>query len=292
MGRVGYVIHEGPMLKVAVPNKGSLSEPAITMLREAGYRQRSDTKDLVLVDTDAHVEFYYLRPRDIAVYVGEGTLDVGLTGRDMLLDSGAQATEIMQLGYGRSRFRFASPAGENRDLASLEGCRIATSYPGLLAAYLEERNINARLIKLDGAVESAIRLGVADAVADVVETGTTLQRAGLELFGDPILESEAILIRRDGADPDGLDRLQQRLRGVLVARNFVMMDYDVPEVAAEAAIELTPGLESPTVSPLARDGWIAVRAMVRRQDAHAVMDDLWHIGARAILVTDIAACRL
>ncbi|MGJ3509320.1 ATP phosphoribosyltransferase [Enemella sp. A6] len=285
-------MHQGPKLKIAVPNKGALSEASAQMLREAGYRQRTDSKDLVLVDEDAHVEFYYLRPRDIAIYVGEGTLDVGLTGRDMLLDSGADADEILQLGFGRSRFRFASPQGENRDLASLEGARIATSYPGLLETYLAEKNITARLIKLDGAVESAIRLGVADVVADVVETGSTLKRAGLELFGDPILESEGIVIRRADADPEQVNRLLQRLRGVLVARNYVMMDYDVPEALLDEAAELTPGLESPTVSPLAKDGWVAVRSMVRRQDAHAIMDDLWQVGARAILVTDIAACRL
>ncbi|NLT29041.1 MAG: ATP phosphoribosyltransferase [Propionibacterium sp.] len=285
-------MHHGPKLKIAVPNKGALSEASTQMLREAGYKQRTDSKDLVLVDDEAHVEFYYLRPRDIAIYVGEGTLDAGLTGRDMLLDSGADAEEILQLGFGRSRFRFASPKGENRDLASLEGTRIATSYPGLLESYLAQQNITARLIKLDGAVESAIRLGVADVVADVVETGSTLKRAGLELFGDPILESEGIVIQRADADPEAVTRLLHRLRGVLVARNYVMLDYDVPESVLDEAAKLTPGFESPTVSPLARDGWVAVRSMVRRQEAHGIMDDLWQIGARAILVTDVAACRL
>ena len=280
------------LIRVAVPNKGALSEAASGMLREAGYRQRTDTKELVLLDEVNGVEFFYLRPRDIAVYVGEGTLDVGITGRDMLLDSGASVTEVLPLGFGRSRFRFAAPAGSGLDVAGLEGLRIATSYAGLVRGYLAERGVTARLISLDGAVETAIRLGVADVVADVVETGTTLRQAGLELFGEPLLLSEAVLItRRDARVPDGLEQLERRLNGVLIARNYVMMDYDVADAAFEQACAITPGFEGPTVAPLAREGWKAVRALVPRREAQQVMDDLWGLGARAILVTDIAACR-
>lgn len=286
-------MNDRPLLKIAVPNKGSLSDAAQLMLREAGYRQRSDSKELVLTDPANHVEFYYLRPRDIAVYVGEGTLDVGVTGRDMLLDSGAAADEVMPLGFGATRFRYAAPAEHHWDIPDLAGKRIATSYPGLVQADLAKRGIDARLIKLDGAVESAIRLGVADAIADVVETGRTLRQAGMDVFGEPLLHSEAVLIKR-GETPmqNGLELLQRRLSGVLVARNYVMMDYDCPEELVDRAAGVTPGLESPTVSPLAREGWVAVRAMVKRADAQGVMDDLWELGARAILVTDIAACRL
>lgn len=284
------------MLKIAVPNKGALSEAATTMLAEAGYRQRSDTKDLVLVDEANKVEFYYLRPRDIAVYVGEGTLDVGITGRDMLLDSGADAEEIMALGFGRSKFRFAAPAGSDYELADLNGKRLATSYPGLLGRYLAEQGVSARLIHLDGAVESSIRLGVADAIADVVETGTTLRRAGLELFGEPILLSEGILVRRPSErgeiDQVALDHLLQRLSGVLVARNYVLMDYDIESDLLAAASKITPGLESPTVSPLAKAGWVAVRVLVPAKDHQLLMDDLHDLGARAILITELAACRL
>jgi ATP phosphoribosyltransferase len=281
------------LIKVAVPNKGSLADSAAQMLREAGYAQRTDAKELVLLDEANGVEFFYLRPRDIAVYVGEGTLDLGITGRDMLLDSQASATELLPLGFGRSRFRFAAPVGTAMDVAALQGLRLATSYPGLVQAYLAERGVTVRLIRLDGAVETAIRLGVADVIADVVETGTTLRQAGLELFGEPILQSEGILIsRRGAAPPPGLDQLQRRLNGVLVARNYVMMDYDVSADGVEKACLITPGLESPTVSPLAREGWHAVRAMVPRSEAQRIMDDLWDVGARAILVTDIAACRI
>ncbi len=281
------------LLKIAVPNKGSLADASAQMLREAGYRQRSDTKDLVLIDETNGVEFYYLRPRDIAVYVGEGTLDLGLTGRDMLLDSGAAAEEVMALGFGGTRFRFAAPGGSSMTVASLADKRIATSYPGLVRAFLDQAGVSARLITLDGAVESSVRLGVADVIADVVETGSTLKRAGLELFGDSILESEAILVQRRGTErPAGTELLVRRLGGVLTARNYLMVDYNVPEAALEAACRVTPGLDSPTVSHLAKPGWLAVRAMIPRIEAQRIMDDLWEAGADAILVTDIHACRL
>ncbi|MDR3069976.1 MAG: ATP phosphoribosyltransferase, partial [Propionibacteriaceae bacterium] len=269
------VVSPNEFLRVAVPNKGALADPSLLMLKEAGYRQRNDTKELVLVDEDNGVEFYYLRPRDIAVYVGEGTLDLGVTGRDMLLDSGAEADEVMALGYAGTRFRFAAPDGKNMTLADLAGKRIATSYPGLVGSYLREHGVQARLIHLDGAVESAVRLGVADLIADVVETGTTLRAAGLQLFGDPILQSEAILIKhRSGKDPEGMDLLVRRLNGVITARTYLMVDYNVPQTALDAAFAITPGLDSPTVSPLAQSGWVAVRAMIPKKDAQRIMDEL------------------
>lgn len=283
------------MLRIAVPNKGSLSEPAVDMLREAGYRQRRDSRELVLPDPDNDVEFFFLRPRDIAVYVGAGTVDVGITGRDLMLDSESAATEHLPLGFARSTFRFAAPAaGPVGEVADIAGRRVATSYPGLVRRYLAEAGVvPADVVRLDGAVETAIRLGVADVIADVVETGTTLRAAGLEVFGEPILRSEAVLVRRsDGAAPAGLDVLTRRLQGVLTARLYVLMDYDVPVALVDRAVAITPGLQSPTVSPLHDGEWAAVRAMVPRKDTNRVMDALYDVGARAILVTSIHACRL
>lgn len=281
------------LLRIAVPNKGSLSEATHTMLTEAGYKQRSDSKDLVLLDAANGVEFYYLRPRDIAVYVGERTLDLGFTGRDMLLDSGADATEVLPLGFAGTKFRFAAPGAGSWTPDDLNGKRIATSYPGLLSAWLADRGISARLIKLDGAVETSVRLGVADAIADVVETGSTLKRAGMEMFGEPILLSEAILIQPRGVErPEGVDLLLRRLSGVMTARNYKMVDYNVAAENLKAATAVTPGIDSPTVSHLTREGWLAVRAMIPAKDAPVIMDELWDVGAEGILVTDIAACRL
>jgi ATP phosphoribosyltransferase len=256
-----------PPLRIAVPNKGSLSQAAVEMLHESGYRQRGDARELTLTDTENGVEFFYLRPRDIALYVGEGTLDVGVTGRDLLLDLGAKAEEVLSLGF-------------------------ATSYVGVVRAFLEEHAIDATVVRLDGAVETSVQLGVADAIADVVETGGTLRQAGLEIFGETILESEAVLITRGGQAPAGLEVFKRRLEGVLVARSYVMMDYDIPDERVDDAVALTPGIESPTVLPLHREGWVAVRAMVPRAGAQRLMDELFDIGARGILLTDIHACRL
>ncbi|MFE7765470.1 ATP phosphoribosyltransferase [Streptomyces sp. NPDC057438] len=291
------------MLRIAVPNKGSLSGPAGEMLHEAGYQQRRESKELRIVDPVNEVEFFYLRPRDIAIYVSSGRLDIGITGRDLLIDSGANAEEILPLGFARSTFRFAAKPGTANGVADLKGKTVATSYEGIVAGHLTDHGIDASVVHLDGAVETAIELGVAEVIADVVETGTSLRNAGLEVFGEPIMKSEAVVIRRVGAgtsaeDPENSEnepKVQQflrRLQGVLVARTYVMMDYDCRVEQLEKAVALTPGLESPTVSPLHNEGWVAVRAMVPAKEAQRIMDDLYDIGARAILTTAIHACRL
>jgi ATP phosphoribosyltransferase len=280
------------MLRVALPNKGSLAEDSIKILIEAGYKQRTDSRDLVTIDEVNQIEFYYLRPRDIAIYVASGELSIGITGRDLLLDSGVKAQELLSLGFGKSTFRFAIPVSTNgEDISILNGKRVATSYPGLVKKYLESKSIKADVVQLDGAVESAVRLGVADAIADVVSTGNTLRQAGLKVIGESMLESEAVLISSSKTSNE-MQVLIHRLNSVIIARQYVLMDYDVKSDLVEAACALTPGIESPTISPLKVEGWMAIRAMVKRQEAHRIMDDLWSLGARGILVTDIHACRL
>lgn len=280
-----------PMLRIAVPNKGALAETAADMLAEAGYAGRRDPKTLHVVDAENDVEFFYLRPRDIATYVASGALDVGITGRDLLRDVPQQAREIQPLGFGGSTFRFAAPAGRFTSLHDLDGVRVASAYPGLVESFLRENGVTAQLVQLDGAVESAVRLGVADAIADVVETGTTLRQAGLEIFGPVILESEAVLISRPG-DAEGTETLLRRLRGVMVARRYVLLDYDLPAALVEQAAAIAPGRESPTISPLQDPSWVAVRVMIPRKGMNQVMDSLYALGARAILVTAIHAARL
>ena len=281
------------MLKIAVPNKGSLAESSIEILKEAGYRQRTDSRDLILVDQDNGVEFYYLRPRDIALYVGSGELEAGITGRDLLIDSAALAIEVLALDFGSSTFRFAGPTSSNYELQDLNGKRIATAYPGLVDNFLNQHSIKATVVRLDGAVESSVRLGVADVIADVVSTGNTLRQAGLAIFADPILVSEAILITRANSPlPVGLEILKARMQGVVTARQYVLLDYDAPKSVIDKVCAITPGLESPTISPLQKPDWVAVRAMVLRKDTNRLMDELWALGARGILVTDIHACRL
>ncbi|TKA02214.1 ATP phosphoribosyltransferase [Actinacidiphila oryziradicis] len=283
------------MLRIAVPNKGSLSGPAAAMLHEAGYRQRTDAKELVILDDANEVQFFFLRPRDIAVYVGSGKLDIGITGRDLLLDSAAAAEEVLQLGFARSTFHFAGTPGTAGAVQDLDGVTIATSYPGVVEKHLAEHGVHAGgIVRLHGAVETALELGVAQVIADVVETGTTLANLGLQIIGEPIMESEGIVIRPAGADTtdERAQRFLRRLQSVLVARSYVLMDYDIRMEGVEAAVALTPGLESPTVSPLHKKGWAAVRAMVPADQAQSIMDELVTVGARAILVTRIHACRI
>lgn len=281
------------MLEIAVPNKGSLSEASVTMLTEAGYKCHRRGRELVLEDVENNLRFYFLRPRDIAVYVGGGRIHLGITGRDLLFDSETTAIEYSSLGFGASSFRFAGPVGEFSAVEDIEGKRVATSYDHLVHRYLSERGVTAQVVHLDGAVESAVRLGVADLIADVVETGSTLRSAGLEVFGAPVLESEAILITsEDHLDCPSIRTINRRLQGVLVARRHVLVDYNVPEEALAEAVMITPGFESPTISPLADPGWRAVRAVIERERVNEIMDDLLDVGAQGIIVTELAASRL
>lgn len=281
------------MLRVAVPNKGQLSDPAREMLREAGYTAAANSRELVVQDPENDVEFFFLRPRDIATYVGRGTLDVGITGEDLLADSGSQATKILELGFAPSTFRLAAPQGTAKTASDLAGKRIATSYPTILNDWLTEQGVSADVVTLDGAVENAVRLGVADAVADVVATGTTLKQAGLEIIGDPIFKSQSVLISRNNIeDQNAVDVFVRRLQGVITARAYVLVDYDIPNTLIDKACVITPGIESPTVSSLHDSAWSAVRAMVPRKQVHAVMDELYDLGARGVIVTDIHACRI
>lgn len=280
------------MLRVAIPNKGILSENAVSILKEAGYATRRDPAELHLVDELNQIEFFYLRPRDIATYVGEGSLDAGITGLDLLMDSASKAEEVANLGFGESNFRFAVSADSKIEAVSeLAGKRIATAYPTLLERYLETNKVSATIVKLDGAVETAIRLGVADAVADVVSTGNTLRKANLRVIGPVVIASTARLIAAPGKS-DLTKRLLRRIEGVIVARDYVLMDYDCPKAIVDKAMKITPGIESPTLSPLADENWVAVRALVKASETNAVMDQLSDLGAKAILVTSLHAARI
>ncbi|WP_219415200.1 ATP phosphoribosyltransferase [Pseudonocardia nigra] len=291
------------MLRVALPNKGTLAEPAAMMMREAGYRQRSDPRDLSMMDEENAIEFFYLRPKDIATYVGSGDLHLGITGADLMDESGSQVKRVIELGFGQSKFRFAAPERnpEDRDwkLEDLEGKKIATSYPRLVRAHLARNRVRADIIKLDGAVEISVQLGLADAIADVVSSGRTLRQHGLKAFGDPIAESEATLIEREPR-PDRPETEEakaakrvftNRLQGVVYARQYLMLDYDCPNDVLDEAKRITPGMQAPTVAPLSQPGWSGVRSMVRRQRANKVMDDLAALGVRAILTSEIRSCR-
>jgi ATP phosphoribosyltransferase len=282
------------MLKIALPNKGSLAEDAVQLIREAGYNCRRYSRELIVFDNANQMEFVFLRPRDIAIYVSEGILDMGVTGRDLALDSGADVVEMLPLGFGRSDFCYALPEKKDAEPDQFAGMRIATSYPRLVVEDLRRRGVEAEIIRLDGAVEISIRLGVADAIADVVQTGRTLKAAGLKVVGSPLLHSEAVLVARS-RDIDrqaAVSTFLDRIRGIVVAREYVMVEYDILESMLEMACVITPGIESPTVSPLSKKGWVAVKSMSKQRDVNQIMDSLTQIGAKGIIVTDIRTCRI
>lgn len=282
------------MLRVALPNKGALSESASEMLAEAGYRRRHEgSKDLTLIDPENDVEFFFLRPKDIAVYVGSGRLEMGITGRDLAADSMAEVDEQLDLGFGHSTFRYAGPAGAGWTTDRLAGARIATSYPNIVRRDLQQRGIEAEVIRLDGAVEISIQLGVADCIADVVGSGRTLKVHGLEAFGNVLCDSAGVLISRSDAEVTApMAQLRARLQGVVFAQQYMMLDYNCPRDLLAEVSAITPGIESPTVSPMADPAWIAVRSMVPRKKVNSIMDELAAAGAKSIIATDIRSCRM
>jgi ATP phosphoribosyltransferase len=285
--------HGSANLRVAVPNKGALSETAVEILSEAGYRRRTDPKDLTVIDPHNHVEFFFLRPKDIAIYVGSGELDFGITGRDLARESRAPVHERLALGFGSSTFRYAAPKGRDWTVEDLAGKRIATAYPNIVREDLKARGIDATVIRLDGAVEISIQLGVADAIADVVGSGRTLNLHNLAAFGETLCDSEAVLIEQtdphaaDRHDVVARDQLVARVQGVVFGQQYLMLDYDCPRAVLDQATAITPGLESPTISPLADPDWVAIRALVPRRGVNALMDQLAAIGAKAILASSV-----
>lgn len=282
------------MLKIAIPNKGSLSEEAVRLIREAGYNCRRYSRELIVFDSNNQVEFVFLRPRDIAIYVNHGILDMGVTGRDLAKDSGADVVELLSLGFGGASFCYAVPAESDLTPDRFDGLRIATSFPRLVAEDMEKRGLKVGIVRLDGAVEISIRLGVAEAIADVVETGRTLKDAGLRVVGEPLMHSEAVLVARN-RDVEKMAAVQtflDRIHGIVVAREYVMVEYDIPENKLDTACRITPGIESPTVSPLSKKGWVAVKSMARQKDVNQIMDGLSDLGAKGIIVTDIRTCRI
>ena len=279
------------LLRIAVPNKGALAEPAAAMLRAAGYRQRTDPKDLTLIDADHGVEFYYLRPRDIAVYIGRGDLDLGITGRDMLLDSGASAQEVLALGFGGTRFRFAAPGGSSWTASDLEGKRIATSYPGLLKRFFDEKGLNFKSVMLGGSVEVAPRAGLADAICDLVSTGATLEANGLKEV-EVIYRSKAVLVQAPNPLNDAkqklIDKLLPRIQGMQQARESKYIMLHAPKDKLDAITDLLPGAERPTIMQLAGDtNQVALHVVSSETLFWETMEQLKALGASSILVLPI-----
>lgn len=280
------------MIRVALPNKGQLFEPTVELLTSCGYRLSKNPKSLSSLDPDNGVEFYFLRPGDIPLYVATGVLDAGITGKDLAAEKGTLQEPLLDLNYGYSKLCAAvmasSPYGSLEDVA---GLRIATSFPEITRRFFQGKPL--ALTELEGAVEISVRLGIADAVVDVVETGSTLEQAGLRIVGEPLFRSNAGFFAQPGhEDHEDVRIMRSRIEGRLVAYEYRMVEYDCPAAILDQATAITPGIESPTVSALQKDGWLAVKAMVKKNKANQIMDELARMGCKGILLTTIDSARI
>ena len=279
------------MIKVALPNKGQLFERTLEIFAACGYRINKSVRDLSTIDDENEVEFFFLRPGDIPIYIANGILDAGITGQDFVAEKGLAPTCLYELNFGHSRLCVAAPGDSKiQSIAELSGKRIATSFPNLTARFFPDRD---RLVHLEGAVEISVRLGIADAIVDLVETGSTLRQAGLRIIGEPLFESRAALFAHPGREHlDELSRLRNRLEGRVLAQEYMMVEYDCPADILKAACATTPGIESPTVMSLEKPGWFSVKSMVKRREAQRVMDELARQGCRGILLSAIDSVRI
>jgi ATP phosphoribosyltransferase len=279
------------MIKVALPNKGQLFEPTMDILMACGYKVSKSLRSLSTLDGENGVEFYFLRPGDIPLYIANGILDAGVTGKDFVAEQGVSPSKLVSLNYGASRLCAAVPEGSSiRSLAELKELRIATSFPNIVRRYFGG---HSKLVELEGAVEISVKLGIADAVVDIVETGTTLVQASLRIVGDPLFESRAALYAHPGRETqEEVLVLKSRLEGKLLAMEYMMVEYDAPESILKQACAITPGIESPTVMALEKTGWRSVKALIKKRDAQRIMDSLAKLGCKGILLTAVDSARI
>jgi ATP phosphoribosyltransferase len=279
------------MIKVALPNKGQLFDRTMEILGACGYRVNKALRSLSTMDEENDVEFFFLRPGDIPVYIANGLLDAGITGQDFVAERGLTPTCLFPLNYGHSKLCAAVPAHTNWDtLDAIQGKRIATSFPNLTARTFPDRS---KLVELEGAVEISVRLGIADAVVDLVETGSTLKQAGLKIVGAPLFESRAALFAHPGSEEQPeLVTMRNRLEGKVLAQEYMMVEYDCPAAILDAACAITPGIESPTIMALAKPGWSSVKSMVKRRESQKIMDKLAALGCRGILLSTLESVRI
>ena len=280
-------------LRIGIPSKGRLADAAAELLVEAGLKFRRTERSLFARVRDMEIDVTFLRTDDIPVLCAEGAIEMGITGGDLVEESGAEVVRRLDLGLGNCRLAFCVPDESNIEKpADLNGCRIATSFPNVTQRYLAEHKVAGHIVELTGSVEVMIALGVADAIVDLVETGSTLAANRLRIL-DEIGRYETVLIQNPVTEMvDVADRVVRRLEGVVIARSYSMLEYNVPEAKLAEAEKITPGFKSPTISKLEEVGWFSVRAMVKRSDVIGIMEQLEALGATAILETAITNCRL
>lgn len=280
-------------LRIGLPSKGRLSDIAGDLLKQAGLSFRRQNRGLFARVSGLPVELIFLRTDDIPTLCAEGAIDMGITGSDLLEESGGSAEVRMKLGVGRCRLAICVPDDANlKSAADLDGKRIATSFPAITQRYLAKHQATAHLVSLSGSVEVMIQLGVADAIVDLVETGSTLAANRLRIL-EEIDSYETVLIQNDRCrDAETADRVVRRLEGVVIARDYSLLEYNVPRSKLEAAEAITPGFNSPTVNTLEDPEWCSIRVMVKRGVVIDAMERLETLGASAVIETPISNCRL
>lgn len=276
-------------LRLALPNKGRLSEPSVSLLRDAGLDFELSERRLTAAARNFEIDLLFVRTDDVPEYVADGLVDIGITGADLVAEQGRDLETILELGFGACSLVLAAPRGTGVErIEDLEGQRIATSFPRVTAGYLARVGVDALVVEVNGAVEVTPQLGVADAVVDLVATGSTLRLNGLRSIAT-LLESQAVLVARPGQIDHSplIAPLVAMLRSVLDARGKEYMMMNAPAASLDRIRELIPGLSGPTVMPLADPAMIAVHSVVERNQLWRIVPALKQAGARDILVVPI-----
>lgn len=274
-------------IRIAVPNKGRLQDPTIRLLRESGLSFEVTERSLTARVRNADIELLFVRTEDIPELVADGVARLGITGQDLLAEHGDGLAVLLELGFGRCRLAAAVPtASPIERLEDLAGARIATSHPGATRQFFAERAIEVQIIPLRGSVEVAPRLGVADAIVDLVSTGSTLIVNGLREI-TTVLSSQAVLIARPDGGNGEAERMATALRAVVAARGKRYVLLNAPREAVAALARIMPGLEAPTVVPLAEEGWVAMHSVVDADDIWNLLPQLEEAGGKGILVLPI-----
>jgi ATP phosphoribosyltransferase len=279
--------------RIGIPSKGRLADLAAELLKQAGMSFRRQDRSLFARVGGMPIDVTFLRTEDIPVLCAEGAIDLGITGSDLIEEAGVDVVSRLALGMGQCRLAICVPDNSDyQDPSGLDGCRVATSFPRTTQRYLQKHQAQVHLVPLSGSVEVMIALGVADAIVDLVETGSTLAANRLRVLAD-IGQYETVLIQNSQQrQPDVADRVVRRLEGVVIARAYSLLEYNIPRAKLAEAEKITPGYNSPTVNSLEDPDWCAVQVMVKRKEVIEVMEKLDELGASAILETQINNCRL
>ena len=275
-------------IALAIPNTGRMKEPTVALLRDAGLRFETTERALSVPVRNVDMELLFVRTDDVAELVSDGVATAGITGVDLLAEHGNGLSTVVDLGYGRCRLAAAVPNHSAvTKIEEFDGLRVATAHPNATQRFFADRNINVSVIALRGSVEVATKIGVADAIVDLVSTGSTLRVNGLREVGT-VIDSQAVLVcRSDEIDSESIQQVATAMRAVVAGRNKRYLLLNADRSATEAIIDLIPGLNSPTVVPLADSEMVAIHSVVDVAEMWSLLPMLEHAGASGILVLPI-----